>query len=165
MSRTINDSLQQLMTLAQSITTLTLDDSTTIANPYTFLREPHIPGGTIDPATWGITLPLGLWTAPGYSQETRESGSVGTKHGTFNQYLLTVLEDQYQAAAGRIASRDAELGFWNAFKDLVVPQDGNPCFSGVNWATIAREKPFYIAYAGVQYIGSFIVVSLDERYD
>jgi hypothetical protein len=153
MSRTIESTLEALLALSQGIT-----------SDFSFLAEPNIPGGTIDPVAWKISFPLGLWTSFSHSQTTRESGSVGSIDGKDNVYLLRLLLDQYQPAAGRIASRADELAFYDALKDAIVPDDGNPCFDGVIWATIQRERPEFITYAGVQYIGSFIIVSLMERY-
>lgn len=153
MSRTLESSLQALLALSQGIT-----------SDFTFLADPNIPGGTIDPASWGITFPLGLWTSYGHSQVTRESGEVGNLPGKDNRYLLRLLTSQYQNAAGRIASRADEFAFYDKLKDAISPPNGNPCFSGVISASIEREQPDYLLYGSVQYIGSFIVVSLVERY-
>ena len=156
-SRTVENSLQQLLTICQTVATM-------VVSPYQFLTEPNIPGGTIDPAVWGIPFPIGLWTNEGYTQTFRESGEVGSVEGRPNQYLLRLLDSPYQAAAGRITSRAQQLTFFDAFKDAIVAPNGVQCFDGVVWATVALEKPEFLTYAGVQYVGAFIVVSLDERY-
>ena len=153
MSRSIESSLQALLAVSQAC-----------GSDFNFLAEPNIPGGPIDPTLWGVTFPLGLWTSFGHSQTTRESGSVGSVEGKDNSYLLRLLMSQYQSAVGRVASQADELHFYDALKDAIVPDNGNPCFSGVLWATIQREKPDFVTFAGISYIGCFVIVTLNERY-
>lgn len=165
MSRSLYSSLLNLKTVCEAITTITPKDGSPVTNPFSFLAYPDIPGGTIDETSWGITFPLGLWTAFRNGQESRESGTVGSPSGQDNQYLLRLLISSYQGISGRLAGFAEEEAFFSAFKDVVVPADGNQCFPGVVWARITREQPDFLVYAGVQYLGSYVIVTLQERYD
>jgi hypothetical protein len=164
MSRSLAASLANLQTVCASITTITLASGASVPNPFHFLAYPNIPGGTIDPVAWGITFPLGLLTSFRYGQEWRESGTIGSPVGADNQYLLRLLIAQTTGIAGRNAAFAEEEGFYSALKDVITPQDGNQCFPGVIWGRTIREHADYLTFGGVQYAGSYVIITLNERY-